>query len=1088
MFTVKATYRNETRKFSFPTASFFPSYTELCHELYRVFPISQDYYLSKLLFSPDATKPSRVLLRREVHTAEDYAACVAPFHGRTWSRALLRFDVYDETPHKAPSVPSIVSDSNSTTQRSLFDTYSSSTATPGHGLGTPQLVSDSSVGAGTPPSTFRSHIPPPPIFYPSAPITSSGSPFRIPPPPVLYPRSPAKTTTLPSLPTLFPQVSRLQEPPFHQLPPIPMPAGTWLNHGHPVPSSTQSAQSVASQPQPQCCHASQCKSEVQSVLEAFKVDLERIISSQRGQTDAPLGFVPDASHKGISTAGRGRGYSTSSSRSQSPRRRSRSRSMPYEQDSRLNGRCTRGRVFSARGALSRSPSPFRYHGLSRGSHIEHPRRSVSPRGRSYNRSRSSSPIATRSHGVHTSAPAVHNGVVCDICDRTIVGVRHKCLDCPDYDLCTSCIEDDGAERHNAFHEFFEISEPGRVVVHTVFSGDGERDSINGGNSNRNDRARSVQEQEPVVAHNASCDMCGNRIRGDRYKCLNCPDYDTCASCFAITSEQHPGHGFVIIRKADDLLVRNLLSLDKVHFATCNECNQRICGSRYKCMHADCPDYDLCQNCEALPIPVHPPRHPMLKLRDPDAAIPLVQRRPQGARAAPITTSSPPVIPKSSEPEGPGETLVDFSSPVGPRFVVPSFLEHRAKGYEPEYVSSVSSLADVGHSAGEVLGNDDTLKAPEIEEPVPSAAPVSSDINFIAPSTESTPAPSSLPSMTFDLMWDRVVREFQDLSDPRRATETLQQVETTTDSPIPAAITAPEDSTSALDKALRELTLTEAAETEPEMAQRSNTHSFPTLKQMLSDLISAEPPANTAGDDSKVPGEEVAAASVPSLSAVLVAGTTTDMEQPVLPVGAEFVKSWRVRNSGDIAWPETTELHWTQGERFFKHTDVHVGAVAVGAEVDILQPDLRAPEAPGTYWGWYSLHDGIDQLFGQPLLVTVKVVEANHLTADGSSGEDSLASSVVIMPQSASSSPVREGSAQASPSTSPVTAPSHPSSAYEGSDDGSEISVISMPSSSDDEDDAIWEDSRSHVVVSPREHVRAGMEYVLLYDENSSEEE
>lgn len=39
------------------------------------------------------------------------------------------------------------------------------------------------------------------------------------------------------------------------------------------------------------------------------------------------------------------------------------------------------------------------------------------------------------------------------------------------------------------------------------------------------------------------------------------------------------------------------------------------------MHVDCPDYDLCEGCEALPLPVHPRNHPMLKIRLSDVAIP-----------------------------------------------------------------------------------------------------------------------------------------------------------------------------------------------------------------------------------------------------------------------------------------------------------------------------------------------------------------------------------------------------------------------------------------------------------------------------------
>ena len=37
-----------------------------------------------------------------------------------------------------------------------------------------------------------------------------------------------------------------------------------------------------------------------------------------------------------------------------------------------------------------------------------------------------------------STPVIHRGIVCDVCDKTIEGVRHKCLDCPGRSLTGVC--------------------------------------------------------------------------------------------------------------------------------------------------------------------------------------------------------------------------------------------------------------------------------------------------------------------------------------------------------------------------------------------------------------------------------------------------------------------------------------------------------------------------------------------------------------------------------------------------------------------------------------------------------------------------
>ncbi|KAM0520161.1 hypothetical protein ACHAPE_003441 [Trichoderma viride] len=108
--------------------------------------------------------------------------------------------------------------------------------------------------------------------------------------------------------------------------------------------------------------------------------------------------------------------------------------------------------------------------------------------------------------------------VCDGCDKYITGVRHKCLDCPDWDYCSECVVN--AAFVHASHRFAPIYEP-LADVHSYACAQ----SVHMG----------ICCDGPLCSSNQDYPT---YIRGTRYKCAVCHDLDFCANCEASPANEH----------------------------------------------------------------------------------------------------------------------------------------------------------------------------------------------------------------------------------------------------------------------------------------------------------------------------------------------------------------------------------------------------------------------------------------------------------------------------------------------------------------------------------------------------------------------
>ncbi|CAN9261504.1 unnamed protein product [Alternaria alternata] len=109
---------------------------------------------------------------------------------------------------------------------------------------------------------------------------------------------------------------------------------------------------------------------------------------------------------------------------------------------------------------------------------------------------------------------VRHNAVCDGCDKFIYGVRHKCLNCPDWDYCSDCLKN--AKFIHPRHRFVPIYEPLAEPMNTA------------------NRHYGIYCDGPLCKDKENLSY----IDGIRYKCAVCHDTDFCQNCEAHPSNKH----------------------------------------------------------------------------------------------------------------------------------------------------------------------------------------------------------------------------------------------------------------------------------------------------------------------------------------------------------------------------------------------------------------------------------------------------------------------------------------------------------------------------------------------------------------------
>ncbi|KAI9252767.1 hypothetical protein EDC94DRAFT_620602 [Helicostylum pulchrum] len=132
--------------------------------------------------------------------------------------------------------------------------------------------------------------------------------------------------------------------------------------------------------------------------------------------------------------------------------------------------------------------------------------------------------------------------ICDYCDSDIVGIRHTCGACPDFDLCHSCFSI--VKENHPEHIFVT-----RLVGAQAYKTKNVRPSKNKNAGPSVSPWKSYDQEIPVVHHiGVKCDNCDRDITGTRFKCGHCINYDLCETCEQVALSVHDSHhAFIKIR-------------------------------------------------------------------------------------------------------------------------------------------------------------------------------------------------------------------------------------------------------------------------------------------------------------------------------------------------------------------------------------------------------------------------------------------------------------------------------------------------------------------------------------------------------------
>lgn len=118
----------------------------------------------------------------------------------------------------------------------------------------------------------------------------------------------------------------------------------------------------------------------------------------------------------------------------------------------------------------------------------------------------------------------------------------------------------------------------------------------------------------------------------------------------------------------------------------------------------------------------------------------------------------------------------------------------------------------------------------------------------------------------------------------------------------------------------------------------------------------------------------AAAPQQGVNRSLFVADVTIPDDTKIEAGVKFTKTWRIRNTGTLAWGAGYRLGWVRGTPMGDNDSVGVPATAPGREIEVSVP-MTAPAVAGTYWCDWRLKDDQGRFFGDLVFTRIIVPQA-----------------------------------------------------------------------------------------------------------------